>query len=446
MTQQKLLMTFCTLTIALIPIANASEKTDNTDTKALPDAPSGWIILQDDFWLPLTHEPGLYFHRAHQAFLEKDRNTTAIELRQAAAFIRIEARRSSYTEHANALYAAANRLSNLATQVEERKVKSAAELDREFARAHYTLANHDYAMAQETWKEKRPYTTGFNLNAAVFNIESGYNWANADMGKTGFNAVADASTLADNLIAGAPQRYEVNATLDAVHEAINNLSRQVDNLPKDPGLAMDGPAFTAAPECEPGWVLVEDDIWTELPNSAGQHLSNAYEAYLQRQAGQAASEIHRAVFDLELQAGRAIGKDRTELTDAIGDLKALLNAEDSTQANLKLSHATYEQAIAGACYALAKHHCEMAQIDWAKQLKTTAGYDLKWAANYLDRGRVWADQLASRTAESRLHDARQLSEALIAGNADLEQNVATRIETLDTEVTALHDAVYTMAN
>ena len=91
---------------------------------------------------------------------------------------------------------------------------------------------------------------------------------------------------------------------------------------------MDEPVIAVAPAFEPGWVLVEEDIWTGLPDSAGRHLHNAYEAFLQKRSEQAAGEIHRAIFDLELQAGRATGDDKTALMDSIHGLESLLVSDD----------------------------------------------------------------------------------------------------------------------
>ena len=397
MNRSQLLITLLTTSVAFAAPVIAGDKNDMTTKKTPTDAPKGWIVLEEDFWLPLAHEPGTYFHRAHEEFLKKDHDLAAIDLREAAAYLRLQARRSTYAERSSALYAAANRLSNLARKVEKEDVKSVAQLDRECSRAHYALAEHDYAMARESWNKKRPYTTGYNLNAAVFNLESGYAWANQELGTPGFNAVADASALADELIAGEPKNYEVSATLDAVRGAIDAMSTVVDKLPKDLGLAMDEPVIAVAPAFEPGWVLVEEDIWTGLPDSAGRHLHNAYEAFLQKRSEQAAGEIHRAIFDLELQAGRATGDDKTALMDSIHGLESLLVSDDHSQANLTLPYRQYDRAIANACYALARHHCELAEADWAADRKTLTGYDLKWAANYLDRGRVWADQVADRS-------------------------------------------------
>jgi hypothetical protein len=425
--------------------AIARDKNDVKTRKTPPDAPKGWIVLEEDFWTPLTHEPGTYFHRAHEEFLKKDYDLAAIDLRQAAAYLRLQARRSTYTEHSSALYAAANRLSNLAASVEKKDVKSPGQLDREFARAHCALAEHDYTMAKESWNKKRPYTTGYNLNAAAFNLESGYSWAYQETGTAGFDAMADANALADELIAGEPKNYEVSATLDAVHNAIQSLSMVVDQLPKDPGLAMNAPVIAVAPAFEPGWVLVEEDVWTDLPDSTGRHLHNAYEAFLHKRSEQAANELHQAIFGLELQAGRATGDDKTALMDSIHGLEALLVSYDHTQADLTLPYRQYDRAMANACYALARHHCEMAEADWAADLKSMAGYDLKWAEDYLERGRVWADHLNDRVAGEHLRDARKLSEALIAGKAEQETNVASRIESLEQEVMTLRAAVVAMA-
>jgi hypothetical protein len=419
----------------------AGNQRDMRAKKTPPDAPRGWIALERDFWMPLTHEPGACFHRAHEEFLKKDYDLAAIDLRQASAYLRLQARRSTYIEHSSALYAAANRLSNLAREVDRKELKSAAQLDREFARAHCALAQHDCAMARESWSKKRLYTTGYNLNAAAYNLESGYSWANQEMGAPGFNAVADANALAEELIAGEPKDYEVSTTLGAVHDAVRLLSTAVDALPKDPGLAMDEPVVTVAPAFDPDWVLVEEDLWTDLPDGAGRHLHDAYEAFLQKRSEQAAAQIHKAIFDLELQAGRATGGDKAALMGSIHGLEALLVSSDDTEANLNLPYRQYDRAIASACYALARHHCEMAEADWAADLKTLAGYDVAWAADYLDRGHVWADQLNDRAAENDLRDARELSKALIDGRAGQEKDVAARIESLEQEVRTLGAAV-----
>ena len=445
MTRPRLLIVLLTATVACAVPALAAEKTDTNKKKAPPDAPKGWIVLEENFWLPLAHEPGTYFHRAHEEFLTGEYDLAAIDLRQASAFLRLQARRSTYAEHSSVLFAAANRLSNLAYEVERKQVKRAAKLDREFARAHYALAEHDYVMAKESWNKEDASTTGHNIDAAVFNLESGYNWANAELDSSAFDAAADARALAEELVTDGPRSMEVSATLDAVHGAIKSLATRVNQLPADPGLAMDEPIATIAPDVEPGWVLVDEDIWTELPDSAGRHLHNVYEAFLQHRSEQAATEIHLAIFDLELQAGRATGEDRDELMGSIQMLEGLLVPHDPVRASLELSRQRYDHAIAGASYALARHHLEMAEADWAAGLDTSTGYDLKWAASYLARGRVWARQTKDESAESHLRDARRLSDALIAGKTEGEANVSSRIEALEQVVMNLRTALLAMA-
>ena len=443
--QRRMLTLLATTALLSIPALAGTTK-DTPTKKTPPDAPGGWIVLEENFWLPLTRAPGTYFHRAHEEFLAKDYALAAVDLRQAAAHLRIQARRSTSPEHSTALYIAADRLGFLANDVEQKLVKSAARLDREFARAHAALAMHDQALATEAWNKKQTLLTGSNLNAAVFNIESAYGWANQEMGVTGFDAVADASRLADDLIAGDTKNYEVAATLDTVDAAIRTLTTVVNKLPKDEGLVMDEPEIAVAPPFEPGWVLVENDIWTDLPDSAGRHLHNAYEAFMRKHAEHAAREIHNAVFDLELQAGRATGDDRTALMDAIHDLEGLLLNDDDSRADLKLPCSRYDHAVANACYALAQHHCQMAEADWKADLKTLTGYDLKWAADNLDRGRVWAGQLGNQTIAGELNTARDLSDKLIGGTSTPESDVASQIQNLKREITALRSALVAMAS
>ena len=420
---------------------------DDATAELVPaNAPNGWIALPEDFWIPLIHEPGRYFHRAHEEYLDEDHGLAAIDLREAAAYVRLQARRATSSEHSGELFAAANRLTNLARDVERETVKSVARLDREFARAHYALAEQDYAMARESWRKQQPYTTGYNLSAAVLNLESGYAWANREMGPTGFSAVADARALAEQMIAGKPEGYEVSATFDAVHQAIRSLSTVVYELPKDRGIAMDEQTVAVAPAFEPGWVLVEEGIWKDLPDSAGRHLHDAYEAVIQQAAEKAATALHGAIFDLELQAGRATGDDKTALTDSIRELQALLVSGDATRADLTLSTRDYFRSFADACYALARHHCRVAEDDWSAGLKTLAGYDLKWATDCFDRGRVWAGQFDERSADRQSRDARELSNVLIAGKTNKETDVSARIESLEQEIVTLRAAAVAYAS
>ncbi|HVP12034.1 MAG TPA: hypothetical protein VMV94_12705, partial [Phycisphaerae bacterium] len=396
---------------------------------APPDAPPGWIALEENFWIPLTQTPGSFFHWAHEEFLRKDFETSAMDLRQAAAFLRLQARRSTNPEHANPLYAEAYRLTDLARQVEQKDVKAVSRLDREFARAHAALAEHDYAMARESWKKKLPRTTGYNLDAAAFNLKAAYAWAHEEPGPAGFTATADADSMGERLIKGeAPRKYEITTTMDAVHSAVQSLAKVIDKMPEEGGpLKTLRNEVAAAPKFLRGWILVEENIWRDLPDNSGRHLQDAYEAFLLDRSKRAATELREAVFDLQLQAGRATGDDKTALMDSIHDLHKLLVPGDPDRANLALSYEQYERALAKACYAMARHRCERAESEYAMKSMNRTGRDLEAAVNYFDRGRIWAGQVRDEVADRELRDARNLSEKLITGTAKDEKNVEQRI-------------------
>jgi hypothetical protein len=113
---------------------------------AKPNAPAGYVLVEEDVLLQFVELPGEHFHKARENFLKKDFKGAASEIRKGAAFLRLEAARAT-KEGKVGLTASIAELERLANDVEKGTVTSAKTLDRAFAKAHHGLAKHHYLKA-----------------------------------------------------------------------------------------------------------------------------------------------------------------------------------------------------------------------------------------------------------------------------------------------------------
>ena len=100
------LLTLASIHLGVASVAMAQEKGSNS---AAPQAPAGYVLVEEDHWHKLADEPALHIGRAREAFLMKDARTAASELHKAAIHVRIGAGHAAGLEK-NALLSAAHEL------------------------------------------------------------------------------------------------------------------------------------------------------------------------------------------------------------------------------------------------------------------------------------------------------------------------------------------------
>ena len=108
------------------------------------------------------------------------------------------------------------------------------------------------------------------------------------------------------------------------------------------------------PDIPTGWILVEEDIWKDLPDNGWRHLQDAYEAYLI-----AGRHVPPPSFEKQSSTstcgGPSRGEDKTTLMDSIHDLQNLFVSDDPNRVNLTIPFRQYEHNMAKAPYAMARH-------------------------------------------------------------------------------------------
>lgn len=198
--------------------AQASETTK-------PNAPEGYVLVEEDVLLQFVELPGEHFHKARENFLKKDFKGAASEIRKSEAFLRLQLARAT-SEGRKGLVASIAELEKLANDVEKGTVTSAKTLDRTFAKAHQALARHHYLKALEYRTKKDTKRLGQSLKAAAVHVEHGFAWAGHELEAVSVKAIKDVGLLAGKLVEGG------GWVAEEVGKAIEDIGKEIDKLGK----------------------------------------------------------------------------------------------------------------------------------------------------------------------------------------------------------------------
>jgi hypothetical protein len=149
------------------------------------------------------------------------------------------------------------------------------------------------------------------------------------------------------------------------------------------GVASFAPAKEAQgekPVATPGWIVIEEDVWTPLRFEPIETLDAIQYHFRRNEEKAAANEIDKAVSWLRLAAGHALPITQDKLHVAANDLSVV--AKDLRAGNIAAA-ADMDSALARASQALGEWHYYKATQSWGENEEEDAGRDLAMAANYL---------------------------------------------------------------
>jgi hypothetical protein len=209
-------------------IPNASLVVAQTDNTHAPSQPAqGPVVLNRKTAATPGDKSEEHFHQASESFLKKDAHAAAVGILKGAAFLKLEASRST-GEARKALTASERELERLAGGVEKGTVTSVQDLRRAFARADRALAEEHLQNAVESWSKKEVDKTGQELKLAADDVELALSWAGHRLNTTTEAAVKDAHAVAAKLTeGGAWTREEVGKGLDRMSKEVGKLREQV---------------------------------------------------------------------------------------------------------------------------------------------------------------------------------------------------------------------------
>jgi hypothetical protein len=113
------------------------------------------LVLDESHYYPYIEEPDRHFQNAHQAFLAKDYEKTAQEIRKGEAWVKIEAGRAS-GDVKHSLNSSAQELEKLATDTEKGTVKTSRTWIASLAAQIWPWRNRTKSKRKRVGRKKRP--------------------------------------------------------------------------------------------------------------------------------------------------------------------------------------------------------------------------------------------------------------------------------------------------
>ena len=191
------------------------------------DLATDWLVVDESSWYPYIDEPNRHFRNAHEAFVAKDYDKAAEEIRKGEAFVQLEASRAS-GDVKQSLDSSAKELEKLSLDMAPNwRGKSIVEMDQSWGRADRALAQSHQVQAKEDWQKKETAKAGYEMKAAALDLEESADWAGSEA-KTGVSAVVrDTRLMAGKLTSGGEYAVgEVDKGIDDLGHAISGLGQK----------------------------------------------------------------------------------------------------------------------------------------------------------------------------------------------------------------------------
>ena len=190
-----------------------------TDTAA-----AAAVLTESPGALATRHEAQAMIDRARVALERKDFEVSRSELADAAVFMRTEAQEVG-GEARETLIRAADELDTLATWVARGEVTTRAALDRASLRANRAEATHHLLRAKDAIAARDQVRAGEELTMSIDHLERAANDAGQRTDLVVRTAVADARTLASEMIKGV---FAVPDEVTKVTDELANAILRVD--------------------------------------------------------------------------------------------------------------------------------------------------------------------------------------------------------------------------
>ncbi len=193
------------------------------------DVENRWIGLKAKEVAPIADRISTHFEEAVQALKDKDYQAASVQLRQAAALLKLEEARAAEAarEPVTISIKDLNRLAdNLMQGSQDITIQ---DLNHVFARAHGALTHYHGLRAAAAKARGQMEEVGQELNAAASELEHALNRANAGPRNDSAPLVSELRRLGDELIAGkTPEARQVGKILEDIGQQLKALGAEVE--------------------------------------------------------------------------------------------------------------------------------------------------------------------------------------------------------------------------
>lgn len=138
--------------------------------------PRNFVQISEDEWVVFYDVASRRFREVRANFIRQDFERAAADLRSSAIFLDIEADRAQ-PAIAERLAEVSSKLQSIADNIDSPDV-TGADLDTQFARAHWLLAQHYLAEARKARDGRQLKSAGLLLFATTHHIERAVLWSN----------------------------------------------------------------------------------------------------------------------------------------------------------------------------------------------------------------------------------------------------------------------------
>lgn len=250
-------------------------------------------------------------------------------------------------------------------------------------------------------------------------------------------ALAARAAKADTVRAKAESKLaqdtveRMNLTAKKIDAAATALENGKIKTQRDLDQAIDK---TARTDMERRWLVTDVTIWYPTSEEPQRHFGGAIEAYAKKDYQAAATEIHKAIGYVRLEASRATSDAKQALQSSVAKLHHLA---DSVEKGAVKDEKALHKAFTRAGHALALAHRAKAAESWTRKEYDKAGYELKAAAHELESASDWAGAEAKAGASAAVADTKALSDKLASGSTLARDEVAKGLEALGNALNAL---------
>ena len=149
----------------------------STTTFAAKDAQQSPVTIDEDVWAVFYDVPSRRFRNIRVNFVQRKFDVAATDPLTSARYLSIEADRAEEAI-SRRLHEVADRLTWIAENIDDENV-SGADLDAQFGRAHWLLAQHYLSLARQSRDRASYRNSGLYLWATAHHLERAVLWSNA---------------------------------------------------------------------------------------------------------------------------------------------------------------------------------------------------------------------------------------------------------------------------
>lgn len=199
------------------------------------------------------------------------------------------------------------------------------------------------------------------------------------------------------------------------------------------------PPLPGAHSAPSGYLLVDEEMWSELMDEAGRHLDRAREAFLQGHTRSAAQELRKAAIMMKIDAGHHQDPVDKAMLKSAHELDSLVERLRSGQSTDTIDEV--DALSSRALTVLAQHEQAKAVMAWGQRSPHRSGRYLRAAADNLERATFRARAQLSTATSNVIRNARNLSSKLIDGTASTVDEAGRGIEALGHQIERFERAI-----